>query len=186
MDDVHILKLLWERSEAALPALQQRFGSRLYRIAYNILDSHSDAEEAVNDTLLALWNAIPPESPQPLEGYIYRTGRNIALKKLRFRSAQKRSGQYDLSLDELAGALPDNSMQEELDARALGQAIDRFLSSLSDENRTLFLRRYWFGDLLQSIAKDFGISENAATVRLSRLRKQLKDYLYKEGFFDGP
>ncbi len=186
MDDVHILNLLWERSEEALPILQRRFGLRLYRTAYNILGNHPDSEEAVNDALLALWNTIPPERPQPLEGYVYRTGRNIALKKLRFQSAQKRSSQYDLSLDELAGALPDNSMQEELDARALGQAIDRFLSSLSDENRALFLRRYWFGDKVRSIAKDFHLTENAATVRLSRLREQLKDYLYKEGFFNGP
>jgi RNA polymerase sigma-70 factor (ECF subfamily) len=186
MDDVHILKLLWERSDAALSALQQRFGTRLYCTAYNILGNQSDAEEAVNDALLAIWNAIPPEKPQPLEGYVYRTGRNIALKKLRFQSAQKRSSQYDLSLDELAGALPDNSMQETLDARALGQAIDCFLSSLSEENRALFLRRYWFGDSLKDITKAFGLTENTATVRLSRLRKQLKDYLYKEGFFDGP
>ena len=77
-------------------------------------------------------------------------------------------------------------MQEELDARALGQAINGFLSSLSDENRALFLRRYWFGDKVRSIAKAFGLTENAATVRLSRLREQLKDYLYKEGFLSGP
>ena len=186
MDDVHILNLLWERSDLALPALQRRFGPRLYHTAYNILGNRMDAEEAVNDTLLALWNTIPPKHPDPLEGYVCRTGRNIALKKLRFRSAQKRSTQYDLSLDELAGALPDHTMQEELDARALGQAIDDFLSSLSEENRALFLRRYWFGDKVRRIANDLGLSENTAAVRLSRLREQLKDYLYKEGFFNGP
>lgn len=186
MDDIHILDLLWKRSEAALTALQQQFGLRLYRTACNILGNHQDAEEAVSDTLLALWNAIPPERPQPLEGYVHRTGRNIALKKLRFQSAQKRNSQYDLSLDELANALPDNSMQETLDARTLGQTIDRFLGELSDTNRTLFLRRYWFGDSVQEIAQQLGLSVNAATVRLSRLREQLKDYLYKEGIFNEP
>lgn len=186
MEDVHILDLLWARSEAALTALEKRFGLRLYRTAYNILGSHPDAEEAVNDTYLALWDAIPPERPQPLEGYVYRTGRNVALKKLRFQSAQKRNSHYDISLDELARALPDNSLQEALDARALGQAIDRFLDTLSGTNRTLFLRRYWFGDQIRDIASVLGISENAATVRLSRLREQLRYYLYKEGIFDGP
>jgi len=148
--------------------------------------SHPDAEEAVNDTYLALWDSIPPERPQPLEGYVHRTGRNVALKKLRFQSAQKRNSHYDVSLEELAGALPDNSLQEALDARALGQAIDRFLDTLSDTNRTLFLRRYWFGDQIWDIASVLGISENAATVRLSRLREKLRYYLYKEGIFDGP
>ena len=80
MDDVHILNLLWEHSDLALPALQRRFGPRLYHTAYNILGNRMDAEEAVNDTLLALWNTIPPKHPDPLEGYVCRTGRNIALK----------------------------------------------------------------------------------------------------------
>ena len=186
MEDMHILELLWQRSEAALTALQQKFGTRLYHTAYNILGSHSDAEEAVNDTYLALWDAIPPERPVPLGGYVYRTGRNIALKKLRTQTAQKRNPQHDLSLDELAGALPDSSMQEELDARALGQGINRFLDTLSETNKALFLRRYWFGDSVRDIAKAFHLTENAATVRLSRLREQLKHYLYKEGILDEP
>lgn len=186
MDAAHILVLLWQRSEAALSALQQQFGQRLYRTAYNILGNHADAEEAVNDTYLAVWNAIPPERPQPLDGYVYRTGRNIALKKLRFRSAQKRNEQYDLSLDELAHALPDYSMQEALDIRMLGQAINNFLNTLSSKNRALFLRRYWFGDSIREIAKTFSLTENSAAVRLSRLREQLKNYLYKEGILDEP
>ena len=186
MEDVHILDLLWARSETALTALEKRFGMRLYRTAYNILGSHPDAEEAVNDTYLALWDAIPPERPQPLEGYVHRTGRNVALKKLRFQSAQKRNSHYNVSLNELAGALPDNSLQEALDARALGQAIDRFLDTLSDTNRKLFLRRYWFCDPIKDVASALGMSHNSATVRLSRLRVQLKDFLHKEGIFDGP
>ena len=186
MDDAHILDLLWARSEAALTALQQRFGSQLYHTAYNILGSQPDAEEVVNDTFLALWDAIPPNRPEPLGGYVHRTCRNVALKKLRFQSAQRRNAQYDLSLDELAGALPDASMQEALDARALGEAIDRFLNTISGTSRVLFLRRYWFGDSIRDIAKSLGLTENAATVRLSRLREQLKNYLYKEGILDEP
>lgn len=135
MEDMHILELLWQRSEAALTALQQKFGTRLYRTAYNILGSHSDAEEAVNDTYLALWDAIPPERPVPLGGYVYRTGRNIALKKLRTQTAQKRNAQHGLSLDELVGALPDSSMQEELGARALGQAINCFWTPFPKRTR---------------------------------------------------
>lgn len=106
MDDKQLLDLLWDRADGAVDVLAQQFGPRLYQTAMNILGDHQDAEEAVNDTYLALWNAIPPERPEPLGGYVYRTGRNIALKKLRFQSAQKRSSPYDLSLDELAEVLP--------------------------------------------------------------------------------
>lgn len=181
MEDKTILELLWNRAEAALEALAKKFGRRLLYTAMNILGNPQDAEEAVNDTYMALWNAIPPERPDPLAGYVHRTGRNVALKKHRHLTAQKRSTQYDLSLEELSGILPAPSLEEMLDARELGQAIDRFLDTVSKENRILFLRRYWFGDSVRDLAKGFGKSENTVSVRLSRLRSQLKDYLYKEG-----
>ena len=183
MEDRRLIGLLFARSEQAITALAQHFGRRLYVTAYNILNSREDAEEAVSDTYLALWNAIPPEQPDPLEGYVYRTGRNIALKKLRFLSAQKRSSQYDISLDELSAVLSGESLEETLDARILGQTIDYFLDTLPKQSRILFLRRYWFGDSIKQLSQDFSLSENTISVRLSRIRIQLKDYLNKEGFF---
>ncbi len=183
MEDKHILDLLWARSRDAVPALARRFGGRLQRTAMNILGNPEDAEEAVNDTYLALWEAIPPERPAPLEGYVYRTGRNVALKKLRFQNAQKRSSTYILSLDELSDILPGESIEDILDARVLGQAINRFLATLSKSDRVLFLRRYWFGDRVKDLARERFMTENALSVRLSRLRQKCKDHLIKEGFF---
>lgn len=183
MEDQKILQLLWDRVESALEALAKKFGKRLLYTAMNILGNPQDAEEAVSDTYLALWNAIPPEKPDPLSGYVHRTGRNVALKKYRYLTAQKRATQYEVSLEELSGILPGPSFEEMLDARELGRAMDRFLDTVSKENRILFLRRYWFGDSIKHLAKASGLSENTISVRLSRIRSQLKDYLTKEGFF---
>lgn len=183
MEDRKLIALFFERSEQAITALTLRFGNRLYATAYNILNSREDAEEAVSDTYLALWNAIPPEKPDPLEGYVYRTGRNVALKKLRFLRAQKRSSQYDISLDELSTVLSSGNLEDSIDARELGLAIDRFLTTLPKQSRILFLRRYWFGDSVKQLSKEFSMSENTVSVRLSRIRTQLKTYLTKEGFF---
>lgn len=183
MDDNKIVELLWNRLESALDALANKFGRRLHRTAMNILGSPQDAEEAVSYTYLALWNAIPPEKPDPLGAYVHRTGRNVALKKYRHLSARKRATQYDVSLEELSGILPGPSFEEQMDARELGRAISRFLDTVSKENRILFVRRYWFGDSVKHLAKAMGLSENTVSVRLSRTRDKLKDYLNKEGFF---
>lgn len=180
MEDTRILDLLWARAESAIGALAEQFGARLYRTAINILGNSQDAQECVNDTYLALWNAIPPKRPEPLAGFVHRVGRNTALNRLRQDTAQKRSGAYDLSLEELAGCIPGGSFEEAWDARVLGQTIDAFLATLSRENRVIFLRRYWFGDAVKDIARHFGMTENAVSVRLSRLRASLKDYLIKE------
>lgn len=181
MDDKAIIAGLIARIEDTLNILAERFGRSLQHLAMNILGNAHDAEECVNDTYWALWNAIPPARPDPLAGYVMRTGRNLALKKLRENRAQKRDSRYDLSLDELAEALSGGTLEETAEAKELGRAIDRFLDTLNKENRILFLRRYWFGDSVQTIAKMRGMTENSVSVRLNRIRSKLRNYLIQEG-----
>lgn len=182
MEDRKIVRLLFERAENAIRELDTRFGRQLYRIACNILENPQDAEECTNDTYLALWNAIPPASPDPLAPYVYRTGRNIALKRLHRNTAQKRNSRYDVSLEELSDCLPGENVEQTMDAKELGRAIDRFLSSQSRESRYIFLRRYWFGDAVKEIATELQMQENAVSVRLNRMRNSLKEYLKKESY----
>lgn len=184
MEDKTIVSLLWQRAEQAIEALAKKFGAGLHRLAMNILGNHPDAEESVNDTYLALWNAIPPEKPDPLTAYVYRVGKNTALKKLRDATAQKRDSRYDVSLDELSECVAGCSLEDEFDARLLGRAIDRFLGAQTEQNRIIFLRRYWFGDSVKEIASLYAMKAGAVSVRLSRLRDALKEHLTKEGFFD--
>ncbi len=184
MEDSKILDLLWNRAEGALDALERKYGKLLHRIAYNILGREEDAQECVNDTYLALWEAIPPQRPEPLCPYVCRTGRYIALNRLRSDRAQKRGEGYDLSLEELAGCIPGPCLENTVSARALAQAIDSFLDGQTKENRVLFVRRYWFGDSLQEAAKIVGMRPNTAAVRLHRLREKLKEYLIKEALYE--
>jgi len=184
MDDQKITNLLWQRAETAIEALSKKFGNRLMLIALNILGVRQDAEESVNDTYLAVWHTVPPKKPDPLAGYVYATGRNISLDRLKYISAEKRDCRYDLSIDELANCIPAALLEETVEARELGLAINRFLGTVSADNRTLFLRRYWFGDSVQTIARDLGLRENAASVRLGRIRMQLREHLIKEGYVD--
>lgn len=176
-----ILLLLWQRSEKAISEMAREFGPRLYRTAMNILGIHEDAEETVSDTYMALWNEIPPQKPEPLAPYVYKTGRNIAYNRARSNSALKRCG-YDVPLEELAGCIAGPDLWETLDARALGRSMDAFLWGESSQTRRIFLRRYWFGDSVAEIAKDLDMTENAVSVRLHRTREKLKDHLTKEGF----
>lgn len=184
MEDQRIMKLLWERAESAIEIMAKKFGKRLMSIAMNILGIYQDAEESVNDTYLAVWNTVPPKNPDPLAGYVYSTGRNISLNRLKYITAEKRDGRYDASIDELANCIPSAALEETVEVRELGEAINRFLGTIKPDHRTLFLRRYWFGDDLKDIAKDLNLKPNAASVRLGRIRMQLREFLIKEGYAD--
>ena len=178
MDEQQLLQLLCDRSPGAPEALDQAYGKLLYRIAHNILGDHHLAEECVNDAILALWNAIPPNRPEPLISYACGVARNIALNRRREQPGPT------LSLEELADFIPAPCSLYDLDARELGRSINRFLGTLTRKNRNLFLRRYWFGDSVKELAAAFSMTENAVSVRLSRIRDKLRDFLIKEGQYE--
>lgn len=180
MEDQEIIALFISRSEQAVAELDGKYGSLLHRISGNILHSDEDAAECVNDAYLGVWNAIPPARPNPLCAFVCRIVRNLSLKKYREQTALKRGPA--LPLEELADCIPTASAEEALSARELGRAIRRFLDGLEPESRVLFLRRYWFSDPVKEIAGRLGISENAVSARLRRLRIRLQQYLQEEGY----
>lgn len=180
MEESRIIDLLFARNEQAIPALEKCFGRRLRQLTANILRDRRDTEETVSDAYLAVWNTIPPQKPNPLAAFVYRIGKNLALKRLRENTAEKRRGNYDLSLEELEGCIPGPCLEDTLSARELGRAIDRYLATLSPENRRIFLRRYWYGDSLQQIAASYTLTQNAVSLRLRRSREGLRSFLEKE------
>lgn len=180
MDDKQIIRLFFERSEQAITELSQKYGDLCMKIARRILNDHQDAEECVNDAYLGAWNSIPPQSPDPLRSYICRIVRNRSLKKLRTNSAIKRGSQFEVSLSELEDCIPDSSMDEQLSISELSAQINAFLAVLPKDDRLMFVKRYWFSESISELADAFGITENNVSVRLSRIRGKLHQYLNRK------
>lgn len=182
MEDSRIIQLFFERSEQAIAELSEKYGALCLKLADGILGDRLDAEECVNDAYLAVWNTVPPESPDPLISYLCRIVRNLALKKYHEKTAKKRDSRYDAALDELAEVLAaPASVEDEIEAKETAESIGRFLETLNPKDRILFVRRYWFADGIGELAEDFGLGRHAVSVRLSRIRKSLKKHLLKEG-----
>ncbi len=183
MDDAGIIGLLFRRSGDGIRELEARFGAGCMAIARNVLGNEEDAEECVNDVWLGAWNAIPPSRPDPLRAFIYRICRNQAVKRFHRNRAKKRGSSYDTALEELENTLACfESLEDTLSARELSRELDAFLDSLRERDRALFMRRYWYGDSLAAIAEDLGMSPNAASVRLGRIRRRLREHLIREGY----
>ena len=182
MEDSKIIELFYERSEQAIVELSEKYGRICHRIAVNILKNDADAEECVNDTYLGAWNTIPPQNPNPLLTYICRIVRNISIKRYHQNTAKKRNSYYDVALDELEDCLPSAmSVEDEVNAGELALLFDDFLATLDKTNRVMFVRRYWFSDSVSDIAATFKMNDHAVTVRLSRTREKLRQYLIGKG-----
>lgn len=149
MEDETIIDLYFAREERAIAETGKKYGGYCRSIAFNILHSHEDTEECVSDTWLHTWNAIPPTRPGCLRAFLGRITRNLSFTRWEAARAQKRGGgQTELLLSELSDCLPGGERPEaQLDAQAVTLTIEVFLQSQTRENRQLFLRRYYYGEL---------------------------------------
>jgi len=182
MTDLEIIDLFFERSELAITEINKKYGVLVKRIAYNILGNLQDVEECVNDTWLAAWNNIPPQRPSLLRSYVCKIARNLATRKYHSNTAEKRNSQYDVALDELVECISDcNTVEDTYSAKELAIVINKFLDTLSYEDKFIFMRRYWYADSLTDIVKATDMSYSAISVRLHRIKTKLKILLMKEG-----
>ena len=183
MEDATIIALYFARDESALSETERSHGAFCRRVALNILHSSEDAEECVNDTYHAAWNAIPPERPQSLRAFLGRITRNLSLQRWRASHALKRGAGPDLLLSELEDCLPTQGDAETaLEQGLLTECIADWLRALPAADRVLFVRRYWYGDAVKALARECGVNENRMAQRLRRLRGALKKALEKGGF----
>lgn len=182
MDDKAIIDLFFDRSEQAIQELDTKYGKACHKVSYNILNNQQDAEECVNDAYLGTWNAIPPQRPNPLFTFLCRIVRNLSIMRYHTNTATKRNSAYDIALEELENCLASGiTVEDEVEGKLLVHTIEDFLDTLSQDNRVIFMRRYWFSDSYAEIAQQVGISEKTVSVRLTRIRSQLREYLTKKG-----
>lgn len=184
MEDEKIIELFFKRSEQAIAEVDKKYGKVCHRLSHNILNSWSDAEECVNDAYLGVWNAIPPAKPNLLRAYICKIVRNISLKVYYRKEAAKRNSVYDVAIQELEAYLSaPSTVETEIEARELARIIENFLDTLTVENRVIFMRRYWFSDSYKDIAERVGLTEKNVSVRLTRIRQKMKQYLFEREVF---
>lgn len=182
MEDYEIVDLYWNRNQTAIECTEKKYGKFLQKIAMNILSNLCDSEECVNDTYHKAWNTIPPTRPDSLQAYLGKIVRNLALSVYRMRHAAKRNDSLQVAFDELEECVAHmEDVESQMEQKFLTESINNWLHTLKEEDMALFVRRYWNGDSVDSIARSWSVRSNKLSVRLCRLRKELKDYLEKEG-----
>ncbi len=184
MDDSKIIDLYWARDQYAISITNLKYGPYCTTIAYNVLESRQDAEECVNDTWLRAWNTMPPQRPRVLSAFLGKITRNLALTRRERDTAKKRGGgQVPLILEELGDCVSGkDDVGREAEYKELLAAIDGFLTALPQRRRALFLRRYWYSDSIADAAARCGMSVSTAAMTLTRLRRELRQYLTERGF----
>ena len=178
MQDEQILDLYFARDERAIAETEKRFGAECKRLSVSILHSEADADECVNDTWLKAWNCIPPKRPTPLRAFLLRVTRNLSINRLRYNRSACRDTNLTVALDELEACIP---VPEE-HSPELAEMLSAFLRTLPEQERLLFMGRYFHALPVEELARRLGLKANTASVKLRRVREALRSYLEERGY----
>lgn len=149
---------------------------KLFRIAKRMLVSVDEAQDAVQEINIKLWQMAPEkrEQLQNLESYAVTMIKNYCLDRLKSKQASLQ-------------ALEDNALRVE-DTRSLDQQIDqsdsldwvsKLINALPERERLIIQLREIENYEFEEIAKIVDLPEVTVRVYLSRARKKLRSQYLK-------
>ncbi len=181
MDEAALVASLQANEPQAYALLIERYADRLYATAYAIVQNPADAEEVVQETLIAVYRRIGDfRGEAKLSTWLYRIATNKALELL--RRHRRETGHASLeALGEQYGELPFGG--DEMDGEAWVEQAERLaciragLQAMSPALRTVWVLAEMEGLTMREIAEAEGVSLSAVKVRLHRARRFLLDYV---------
>jgi RNA polymerase sigma factor (sigma-70 family) len=157
--------------------LAQRFEehrARLEAVAYRMLGSRSDADDAVQDTWLRL-SRTDPGTVDNLGGWLTTVVGRVCLDMLRARAAHREQPLDEHAPEARASASDEGDPEEEaLMAESVGLALLVVLDTLAPAERLAFVLHDMFAVPFAEIASILGRSPNATKQLASRARQRLQ------------
>lgn len=181
MEDTEIIDMFWERDETAVRELRSKYYGYCYKIAWNLLENHEDAEECLNDTWFAAWKRMPPHRPNVLPAFVGKITRGFAIDLFRKKHAARRAEQHRKDVcSEMEELSFSYTVDDQMAEKELLSVIEDFLGKLRETDRDIFIRRYWYLDSMKQIAKRHGVTEGCIKTNLHRNRRKLYRMLEQE------
>ncbi len=167
--------------EAALAMLYERFGSLVYRMAFQAVPSKSEAEDAVQEIFVRLWRTASRYDPSraALVTWVILISRRQLVDRMRRSRARLRPASLDESqggpMVEVGGSVSGMERDERL------AAMLKRIDALPELQRTVVKRAYLGGQTLRQIGEELntplGTIKSALSRALTRLRERTNEEL---------
>ena len=169
VEDEAVMRSIAEGEQSALAELYGRYASLVMGVGYQILKSHSDAEDLLHDVFIEVWNKAKnyDSSRGKVKTWLVLLTRSRAIDRIRTLAIAKKSGMVSLDSTELQKA----PMDIDSDATMEQNVVQKAVLALPDTQRTVLYLNYFEGLSCQEIANRLG--DPLGTVK-SRLRAAVK------------
>ena len=173
--DYALLRRVARGDEDALAELIRRHQNRVYQIAYRLLKDPLEAEDAVQEVFLKVYQHARTFEPKAkVSAWLNRITTNHCLNLLRQRHPQESLDQEEAPQVAASGASPLESLEE----RDLGRRLEEALARLPENQRRALMLKRFAGLSYQEIAAEMGLSAAAVDGLLKRARQFLKKALH--------
>ncbi len=169
MRETEIIDLLRSHDEHGIEELMSHYGPLMRYIIKPILGERHEIEDCLSETAMRIWENIHTydENKGSLAAWVTAIARNTALNMLR----QKNRHQTD-EIEENAESTeptPEEAVLREERRRELSRALDM----LSQAERNLFYRKYYYLQSTEKIAAEMGMTRRSVEGKLYRIKKKL-------------
>ena len=170
IDEKLLVRAYQAGDDGAFDAIVRSQYNALYAHALRRLSQHEAAEDAVQDTLLRAYRALPNlDGDLALRAWLHRILTNVC-----FDEGSRRQRQHGLV--ERIGALPEELAEDPIDEAILHDTVrvmSEALQELPESYREALVLRYVDGLSFREVAEVSGITEENARARVQRGKSAL-------------
>ncbi len=186
VEEQELLQRVQNDETPALQEFVERYKKQIYFLALDLTGNHHDAEDLSQDVFLKAFGSIKRfRGDSKLGSWLHRITVNTFLDERRKKSFRimKMNESIDEDFREPAGT--GGTPQTDLERKRLQQEIDQALSSLSPQQKSVFVLRHYKDLKLREIADVLQLSEGTVKSVLFRAIRKLQEALSAHRFHPG-
>lgn len=150
------------------------FKDKLFRVAKRLLVSTEEAEDAVQEVLVKLWNKSEVlQDYKSIEAYAMTITKNYCLDQLK----SKRAGNLKIVHNNFVGT--EAGLQQQTEDRDSWNWMEKAIGRLPEQQKLIVQMRDIEQYDFDEIAAIMQMNETAIRVALSRARKTLREFIIK-------
>ncbi len=175
--DYELMQSVSQNQEVAVGDLYDRFGSLVFRMAYQVMPTRSEAEDAVQEIFVRLWKTADRYDPRKaaLVTWVMLLTRRHLVDKLRRKRSRIKTAMLDDSLASGIGAWNESNAGKQMEHDEHFNALIKRVETLPELQRTVVMRAYLGGQTLRQISDELGTPLGTIKSALSRALVRLRE-----------
>ena len=189
MIEHELLNRARDGDQAAFGELVRLYEKKVYALTLRMCKNPEDAAEAAQEAFLAAWQGLKFfRGESSFSPWLYRLASNASVDLLRREQRHKAAAGPSLNDEDTFIDIVDDAPSPQLSAerRELKEQVEAGLRELTPEHRAVLILREMHQLSYDEIAQSLDIDVGTVKSRISRGRKQLRNFLIASGNFSPP